>query len=81
MKAGRSLGVVFLALVASCAHPTLTGEAAHARVKAGAFLLDVRTAGEFAEGHLAGAVNVPVQELEATLASLPTDRNREIIIY
>ena len=41
----------------------------------------MRTPGEFAEGHVAGAVNVPVQELEATLASLPIDRNREIVVY
>ena len=77
----RTLLVISSLLLASCAHPTITGEAAQGRVKAGAFLLDVRTPGEFAEGHLAGAVNVPVQELEATLASLPIDRNREIIVY
>ena len=64
-----------------CAHPPITGEAAHERVKLGAFLLDVRSPGEFAEGHLAGAVNVPVNELEATMASLPADRRREIVVY
>ena len=52
-----------------------------ARVKRGAFLLDVRSPGAFAEGHLPGAVNVPVNELEATLSSLPTDRNRELLLY
>lgn len=74
------LGLVLM-LLAGCAHPTLTGELAHAKVAQGAFLLDVRSPGEFAEGHLAGAVNVPVNELEATLASLPVDRNREIVVY
>ena len=79
----RSLAAFALALLllAGCAHPTLSGEEAQARVKQGAFLLDVRSPGEFAEGHLAGAVNVPVQELEATLSSLPVDRNREIVVY
>lgn len=70
-----------LALVPACAHPSITGEGAREKVKAGAFLLDVRSPGEFAEGHLPGAVNVPVQELEATLASLPVDRSREIVVY
>ena len=70
-----------LLLLGGCAHPTLTGEQAHAKVTQGAFLLDVRSPGEFAEGHLAGAVNVPVNELEATLASLPVDRNKEIVVY
>lgn len=68
-------------LLSACAHPTVTGDAAHALVKDGAFLLDVRSPGEFAEGHLAGAVNVPVSELEATLASLPADRSRQIVVY
>jgi phage shock protein E len=78
----RSLAALLLSLLlAGCAHPTLSGEQAQSRVKQGAFLLDVRSPGEFAEGHLAGAVNVPVQELEATLSSLPVDRNREIVVY
>ena len=72
---------VLALLLSGCAHATLTGEQAHAKVQQGAFLLDVRSPGEFAEGHLAGAVNVPVNELEATLASLPVDRNREIVVY
>jgi phage shock protein E len=77
----RNILVVSCLFIAACAHPTVTGEAAQGLVKEGAFLLDVRSPGEFAEGHLAGAVNVPVQELEATLASLPTDRNRQIVVY
>jgi phage shock protein E len=44
---------------------------AHERVEQGATLLDVRTREEFAEGHLPGAVNVPVQELGTRLDELP----------
>ncbi|MDL2235251.1 FAD-dependent oxidoreductase [Christensenellaceae bacterium OttesenSCG-928-L17] len=43
------------------------------------FLLDVRTPGEFARGHVAGAVNIPVDELRARLEELPKDK--EIIEY
>ena len=68
-------------LLAGCSHPTLAGVLARVKVTEGAFLLDVRSPGEFAEGHISGAVNVPVNELEATLGSLPVDRNREIIVY
>ncbi len=42
-------------------------------------LLDVRTPEEFAEGHIAGAVNIPVQELEQRLSEVPDDK--EIVVY
>jgi rhodanese-related sulfurtransferase len=38
------------------------------------FLLDVRTALEFAAGHIPGAVNIPVDELRSRLGKLPRDR-------
>lgn len=38
------------------------------------FLLDVRTATEYAAGHIPGAVNIPVDELRARLSELPRDR-------
>lgn len=37
-------------------------------------LLDVRPAGEFRHGHIAGARSVPLEELDALLAELPRDR-------
>jgi rhodanese-related sulfurtransferase/DNA-binding transcriptional ArsR family regulator len=42
-------------------------------------VLDVRPADEFALGHLPGAVNIPLRELEARLAQL--DRGQEIVAY
>lgn len=42
-------------------------------------LLDVRDRCEFAEGHLMGAVNIPMEELEIRTAELT--RNRPVIIY
>jgi rhodanese-related sulfurtransferase len=38
------------------------------------YLLDVRTAEEFAEGHLPGAINLPVDELRQRSGELPKDR-------
>lgn len=37
-------------------------------------ILDVRTRDEYAQGHLDGAVNIPVDSLEARLEELPADR-------
>ncbi len=42
-------------------------------------LLDVRPAEEFASGHVPGAVNVPLSELESYLPEIETDK--EIIAY
>jgi rhodanese-related sulfurtransferase len=49
-------------------------------VQAGARLVDVRTPGEFAAGHIPGAVNIPVQALDARLGELqPTDA--AVVVY
>lgn len=41
-------------------------------------LVDVRTAAEFAAGHVRGAVNVPVTSLSSRLATLGLDRERPV---
>lgn len=46
----------------------------------GALLVDVRTPGEFAGGHLPGALNVPLQELDARAAEL-AKKNKPIVVY
>jgi phage shock protein E len=75
--------VLFVALsLSGCAAPTITGEAAHELVaRQGALLLDVRTPGEFSSGHLDGAVNIPVQELESKLASLTAKKDQDVVVY
>jgi ArsR family transcriptional regulator len=51
-----------------------------ARALAGSVtVLDVRPADEFAAGHLPGAINIPLRELEGRLADL--DPAKEIIAY
>lgn len=39
-------------------------------IKEGALILDVRTKGEFAQGHIRGSVNIPVEKLSANLNKL-----------
>jgi len=42
-------------------------------------ILDVRTAAEYEEGHIPGAVNIPVQEIEERLGEL--DPSSEYLVY
>ena len=42
-------------------------------------LVDVRTPAEFAAGHIAGAVNVPVHDLPRRLADLDLDPARPVV--
>ena len=50
------------------------------KVKAGARLVDVRTVEEFQEGHIKGAVNIPVQDLAGRLKELEP-RDKPIVVY
>jgi len=50
------------------------------RLKAGSvILLDVRPAGEYAAGHIAGALSVPHDQLEERLREIP--RDKEVVAY
>lgn len=51
----------------------------HQLVADGATLLDVRTPGEYASGHLANAVLVPVDEVAARIDEIP--RDRPVVVY
>ncbi len=54
---------------------------ARAMVAAGARLVDVRSPEEFADGHIEGAVNIPVQELGQRLAELEDAKEKGVVVY
>jgi len=60
--------------------PEISAEELHDRLAHGANiqLLDVRTRREFAHGHIAGAVNVPIQSFRAELSYLDLDGSKPV---
>ena len=46
----------------------------------GALLVDVRSPGEYASGHMNGALNLPVDRVRS-FEAVEADRDREIVLY
>ncbi|WP_199100905.1 rhodanese-like domain-containing protein [Dyella sp. ASV21] len=44
-------------------------------------LLDVRGADEYRDGHIAGALNIPVDQIGSRAGVLGVPRDREIVVY
>ena len=55
-------------------------EKARALVEGGARLVDVRTPGEHAAGHIDGSLNVPVQELGKRMDELG-EKTKPVVVY
>jgi len=49
------------------------------KIEEGAFILDVRSKGEFAGGSFPGAVNIPIDLVPSQLGQIP--KNRPIVVY
>jgi phage shock protein E len=46
-----------------------------------ALLVDVRSPGEFAAGHIAGAINVPLDRLPQEVAQTLPEKNQPLVVY
>jgi phage shock protein E len=79
----RFLVVVLVAsslVVTACASGQfIPAQEARALVKQGATLVDVRTPEEFAGGHIEGAINIPIDDLEARASELKKDG--DLVLY
>jgi phage shock protein E len=60
--------------------PDVSPDEAKRLVSQGALLVDVRSPGEFASGHVDGARNIPVSEIGARASELGA-RDRPVVLY
>ena len=49
--------------------------------KSGLYILDVRTAGEYASGHIPGAINISHEEVSTHLEELAAHKGKNIVVY
>ncbi len=51
------------------------------KIKSGAILIDVRSAEEFKEGHLNGAINIPHDVIADKITGVSADKGKDIVVY
>lgn len=69
-----------IAAEARTAPARINGKQARSLVAQGARLVDVRTPAEFRDGHVDGAVNVPLDQLEARSAEIGA-KDQAVVLY
>lgn len=86
-KLTQALYVVLVVLTIWLISPVLAGgdpEAARQAwpmIENGALLIDVRSAEEFADGHLDGAVNIEWDDTDALIKAIGSDKQRQVVFY
>lgn len=50
-------------------------------IESGALVIDVRSAEEFADGHLDGAININWDDTDALIKAIGSDKQRPVVFY
>lgn len=61
-------------------YQTINLDTAKAKIKEGAYLIDVRSKQEYIENHIQGAINIPVDEIENPKKKI-ISKNDVVIVY
>lgn len=59
----------------------ISSKDAQAHLKSGALVIDVRTPAEFNSGHLPGAINLPLDGIEASLPRRVQDKRQVLLLH
>lgn len=78
-------GLLRFEMVYASPYASVDADIAYSMIMNGSFpdvvILDVRSQGEYDEGHIYGAVLIPHTELEARIGELANNKNHEVIVY
>ena len=82
-KAATLLAVALVLPTVAAADVTIVGAAeVHAAlVGSRAVVIDARSAAEFAQAHIPGAISIPAAEVKTSAARLPRDRATPLVFY
>jgi rhodanese-related sulfurtransferase len=73
---------LLISLAAVAAGPVISSEDLAGRLQHDApLVLDVRTSAEFRDGHIAGAINIPHDEIASRWPALNAPADDEVIVY
>ncbi|AZG73998.1 rhodanese-like domain-containing protein [Shewanella livingstonensis] len=77
--------LALLVLLTASLMPTWAAEqnasVAWEKIDRGVMLIDVRTAEEFAAGHIDGAINIPFENIVSELAKRNITKDSEVVLY
>jgi rhodanese-related sulfurtransferase len=59
----------------------ISATAARSYLQSGALVVDVRSPGEFSSGHLAKAINIPLDEIETTVPKRVKDKHQVLLLH
>lgn len=86
-KSTQMMYAFLISLTVWLINPVMAGNDVEAAKQAwpmienGALLVDVRSAEEFADGHLEGAINIEWDQTDALVAAIGSDLQRPVVFY
>lgn len=81
IKIGLALAIISLAGCLPSRKSAEKGTDIPDLIKAGALVIDTRTEGEYADGHIDGAINIPYDVIGNVIGQYQTDKSKPIIVY
>ena len=76
-----ALAVIVVAFILMKSRGQLAPAEASEWLKKGALVIDVRTEGEYKEGHLTNVINIPLNRLESEIAKHAPNKEQPLLLF